>query len=406
MIREGQRSARTHGTRGAVLFVAPEPFYEDRGTPIAVREVLVALSELGFETDLLTFPLGESVELPGLKIFRVENPFGFQRVPIGFSSRKVLFDLAITVALRQRLRERHYVGIHAVEEAAFPAVFLAKRHRVPVLYDMQSCLPEQLAKSAFFRFPPVRAALDASQNWLIRKADAIACSAGLEERVRRVHPKANVAAWHYPAVHFDPVTPVGQLRRSLGIAEDRPVVVYTGNFESYQGVGRLVESIPHVISQVPNAAFVLVGANGTTRNPLPAMAGALEIRGSLITIPRQPRAAIGSYLELADVVVSPRESIGNLPLKVFDYMAAGKPIVATDNATHRSVLNDDRAWLVSPGPEAMGNAIATLLTDRERADTMGEHARTYARNHLGWLAFKSRLDALYRGVMRDPDDVG
>ncbi|HTK41735.1 MAG TPA: hypothetical protein VL287_09085, partial [Gemmatimonadales bacterium] len=58
------------GRERRVLVVAPEPFYEDRGTPIAIRSVLAALSELHYEVDLLTYPVGQAVSIPGLQVIR------------------------------------------------------------------------------------------------------------------------------------------------------------------------------------------------------------------------------------------------------------------------------------------------------------------------------------------------
>jgi hypothetical protein len=104
-----------------ILVVAPQPFYEDRGTPIAVRQVLQALGELGRSVDLLTFPIGNDIGIPGLRILRSANPFGFQRVPIGLSLRKVILDVPLVWALRRLVDPARYSCIHAVEEAAFPA---------------------------------------------------------------------------------------------------------------------------------------------------------------------------------------------------------------------------------------------------------------------------------------------
>ncbi len=129
---------------GAILLLAPQPFYEDRGTPIAVRQVLEALSDLGYPVDVVTYLVGRSLELRGVRYFRVANPCGIRHVPIGFSARKLLLDSFLIPAAWKRLRERSYRAIHAVEEAAFPAVELGRRYGVPVVYDMQSCLPEQL----------------------------------------------------------------------------------------------------------------------------------------------------------------------------------------------------------------------------------------------------------------------
>ena len=85
-----------------VLVVAPQPFYQDRGTPIALRQVLEALSGLGYQVDVLTFPVGQDIELPGVRIFRAGNPFRIRGVPVGLSARKLLLDLSLVAALRSR----------------------------------------------------------------------------------------------------------------------------------------------------------------------------------------------------------------------------------------------------------------------------------------------------------------
>lgn len=59
---------------GHILPVAPQPYYEPRGTPIAVHLLLDVLSELGYRVDVLTFPTGQAVSIPGVNIRRVWNP--------------------------------------------------------------------------------------------------------------------------------------------------------------------------------------------------------------------------------------------------------------------------------------------------------------------------------------------
>ena len=154
------------GGEGRVLVVAPEPFYEDRGTPIAVRNVLQALSELHYEVDLLTYPVGQPVSIPGLRIFRSPNPFRIRQVPVGFSGRKLLLDATLVPAIWRQLRRVRYSCIHAVEEAAFPAVVLGHLYGIPVIYDMQSSLPEQLLRYWAFRGRRLQAILrGASSGW-------------------------------------------------------------------------------------------------------------------------------------------------------------------------------------------------------------------------------------------------
>src|SRR5919112_1243404 len=61
-----------------ILVVAPQPFYQDRGTPIALRQVLQALGELGRPVDLVTYPVGTDVTIPSLRVYRSANPFGYE----------------------------------------------------------------------------------------------------------------------------------------------------------------------------------------------------------------------------------------------------------------------------------------------------------------------------------------
>lgn len=107
-----------------------------------------------------------------------------------------------------------------------------------------------------------------------------------------------------------------------------------------------------------------------------------------------------SFLALADVLVSPRAFGGNLPLKVFDYLAAGRPIVATDIPTHRTVLAEDRAVLVAPHSEALAQGILAVLGEPARARRLAAAARRYARTHFGWSGFVRSVEALYAEVER------
>ncbi|MFL5495898.1 MAG: glycosyltransferase family 4 protein [Gemmatimonadales bacterium] len=384
-----------------ILFVAPQPFYEDRGTPIAIRQVLQALGQLGYAVDLLTYPVGIDVAIPGLRIFRGANPFGFRSVPVGLSVRKLLLDISLAAALRAHLRSQSYTCVHAVEEMAFPASLLGRRYGVPVLYDMQSSLPEQLSRRVPFRWAPVRWMLERLERWLIDRSDLIVSSAGLAAKIQRAAPGAPVREWHFPSAPIEVEAPdVGALRVRLGLSAEEPVILYSGTFEAYQGLPELIAAIPMVRAQVPSATFVLVGADRA--NGLATQEGteALLRSGALRIVERQPRSEMAAYLTMADVLVSPRAYGGNLPLKIFDYLAAGRPIVATDIPTHRTVLAEDRAVLVAPETEAIAQGILAVLGDRLRAQRLAGAARSYAQTHLGWNRFVDSVEALYAEVER------
>jgi glycosyltransferase involved in cell wall biosynthesis len=391
----GSEVARVAGRR--ILVVAPQPFYQDRGTPIALRQVLEALSQLGYGVDLLTFPQGEDITLPGLRIFRAGNPAGIETVPIGFSLRKVALDVSLVTALNTRLSRTSYTCVHAVEEAAFPAVVMGKRRGIPTLYDMQSSLPEQLLKHSLARIPPVPTALGAAERWLLNRADLVVASVGLADRVRRVAPGAPVWEWRFPSGTVGEHTAEAEgLRRRLGLSDAAPVVLYSGTFEAYQGLEHLIAAVPRILERVPSARFVLVGADEAGRVELETAAAELVRDGILTIVDRQPRSVIPGYLAMADVLVSPRSFGGNLPLKVFDYLAAGRPIVATDIATHRTLLTDERAVLVPPTSEGLAAGVVSLLCDGPKSAALAEAAREYAVEHLGWGRFRQSVAEIYQ----------
>ncbi|HKV10773.1 MAG TPA: glycosyltransferase [Thermoanaerobaculia bacterium] len=385
--------------KSRVLVVAPQPFYEDRGTPIAVCQLLQALSQLSYEVDVLTFPVGREVDIPGVRYFRASNPFRVQRVPVGFSVAKIVLDMTLIPRLARLLASGSYSCVHAVEEAAFPAVALGHRFGVPVIYDMQSSLPEQLTKHVAFRSSVAQAGLKRAERWLLRHADSIVSSAGLAQKVRAVVPNARLREWRFASA-LPPAPPeeTAALRRDLGIPAGRPVVLYSGTFEPYQGLPELLTAIPHVQAEMPDVTFVLVGAEESGGTTIERGHVDLVRSGTLRVVRRQPRERIPLFLALADVVVSPRAYGDNLPLKIFDYLAAGKPIVATDIPAHRALLDEDRALLTRAWSPELASAIVRLLRDKPLAARLAAAGRTYGEERFGWFEFVRSVGDLYREV--------
>lgn len=390
-----------------VLLVAPQPFYEDRGTPIAILHVLEALSALGQRVDLLTFASGSDVELPGLRIIRIGRLFGFRHIPIGFSLKKLLLDLILCFKLLGLLRKADYWCVHAVEEAVFPALVIGKLRRIPVIYDMQSCMPDQLAGHPFFGLRLVQRLLLRCERWAMRRSAIVVGSAGLEPYVKRAVPEATIREWTFPGqINSASDEDIADRRDACGISEDSPVILYSGNFARYQGVNWLVEAIPAVLESHPEAVFVLVGADpgGIPANLAEAIARVPE--SALRIVPRQPRDVLPSFIAMADILMSPRAGGDNLPLKVFDYVAAGKPIVATDYPIHRTILNEDRAVLVEPNAPAMAEAIINLLDDPALAACLGAAAQKHSEEFYGPVAFRSLVDDIYRHAAGEGPPTG
>src|SRR5437867_1390325 len=220
--------------------IAPEPFFEPRGTPFSEFHRIRALTALGHEVDLVTYPFGESVAMPGLRIFRAMRPPLVHRIGIGPSLAKIPLDLLLALTAARRAFTGRYDAIHSHEEGGAIGVVLAALLRIPHVYDMHSSLPQQLTNFAFTRSTVVRRVFLAIERFMIRRSRVVIviCPA-LEETVREIEPGARtILIENAPGSADEEATPerAARVRTTLGLDSNTPVVLYTGTFEAYQGL--------------------------------------------------------------------------------------------------------------------------------------------------------------------------
>src|SRR5688572_28743796 len=121
-----------------ILMIAPQPFFEPRGTPISVYQRLEALSALGHEIDLITYHVGKDVNFLNVKIHRVRNIKKIQHVRVGPSRAKILLDVLIFFKPIRMLLAKPYDVIPSHDEASFFCMILAWIFRKRHIYDMHS----------------------------------------------------------------------------------------------------------------------------------------------------------------------------------------------------------------------------------------------------------------------------
>ena len=136
-----------------ILLLAPEPFYEDRGTPIAVALILRGLSERGDQVDVITYHQGAEVEYENIAVHRICNLPFICNIRPGFSWKKLVCDIFLFIKALRLISEKRFDLIHAVEEAVFMALILKWFYRIPYVYDMDSSMAQQLVEKYSFLTP-------------------------------------------------------------------------------------------------------------------------------------------------------------------------------------------------------------------------------------------------------------
>jgi glycosyltransferase involved in cell wall biosynthesis len=114
------------------------------------------------------------------------------------------------------------------------------------------------------------------------------------------------------------------------------------------------------------------------------------LAGAVLFAGQQPADEIPAFLEAADVLVSPRSQGTNTPLKIYQYLRAARPIVATRLLTHTQVLDDDVAFLTEATPEGFAAGIMRAVDDPSRAREVGAEAKRLADTKYSYEAYLNR----------------
>jgi glycosyltransferase involved in cell wall biosynthesis len=376
-----------------ILMIAPEPFFEPRGTPFSEYPRIRALIELGHTVDLVTYPFGRDVSLPGLRVFRCLRPPFVKGIGIGPSWAKIPLDLFVAGASLRRALSTRYDVVHSHEEGSWFGVVIAGMLGVPHLYDMHSSLPQQLSNFSFSRSRALTRAFTWLERFVIRRSKVVVVICPhLAEVVRGIEPAVPaVLIENAPGSGDAPLAGSGDgVRHELGLSPEAPIILYTGTFEAYQGLDLLFEAARTVIAKRPDARLLLAGGRPDQIASARARAERLGIGGAVVFAGQRAAEEIPLFLDAADVLVSPRSTGTNTPLKIYQYLRSGRPIVATRLLTHTQVLNDDVAILTAATADAFAAGIETALSDRDRARAIADRARELADTKYSYEAYLTR----------------
>jgi len=198
---------------------------------------------------------------------------------------------------------------------------------------------------------------------------------------------------------FDDLPARGAARAQLGLPTDRPIVIYCGGLQEKKGVSDLIAAARHL----PAMHFCLVGGRPEDVDRLRTLAGDLD---NIVLPGFVPSGRVPLYLTAGDVLVLPNTAHGvhaleTCPLKLFEYAAAGRPIVATRIAGIESLVgHGEQAWLVAPdAPAALADGIRHVVGDSALGGRLAANATRWVAAH----DIRDRARRILRRVGKQPD---
>jgi glycosyltransferase involved in cell wall biosynthesis len=357
-----------------VALVLAGPYPAMRGSQVLVSHLAEGLGQRGHVVHLVTYGAGSTA-------------------PSGPRVARAARDVALTWRLWRTVRRYGIDVIHAHNyEAALAGLMVARLTRRPLVYHGHNALRDELP--TYFSSRSVRRLAGAVGRLLDahvpRRADfCIAVSDDLRETLRRggVRPEGLAC--------IPPAGAPRELEAAPVPAESSGLVCYAGNLDGYQNLDFLLRSFARVRARVAGARLVVV-----THADAKAEAARLRARAPGVeVVAATTYDDVRARLEVADVAVCPRTERSGFPMKLLNYMATGKAIVACagsakglhDGVTGRVVPDDDE--------DAFAGAIADLLKDASERARLGAAARLAVEDMGPWNTVLDRIEAIYRSVL-------
>lgn len=385
--------------------VAACPFPVNYGSPGAVRELALTLSEMGHNVHIVTYPEGQDLPIGNARLHRAGKIDSSQKTQAGPSLRKLWIDVLLVIKLCRVILSEKIEIIHAHNYEGGLAGAIAKIcTRKPLVYNAVNLMGDELDSYGFIK-PAFLA------RWLAKALDAvipifpdhtIAVTQELYDWFRRRRISAKrltlIPCGVRPELfaHADPT----ELLHKYGVGS-RPVIMYTGINSAFQRVDYLLRAFTIVLKAEPSALLMIVSPLANEAN-YPAnveLAKSLGISQNVIFVGPHELAELPDYLAMATVTVVPRPECPGHPIKLMNYMMAAKPIVCFAGAAkgvrhlYDAFIVPDHDW------EKMGEAIVTLLNEPALAKELGMHAQETVLDNFDWKVLAKKVELVYADVL-------
>lgn len=313
-----------------------------------------------------------------------------------------LFLLAVPLRAARQVRP----DLLYVTAGPSPLPFLlARLLRCPVLFELNG----DSAHQAEMRGDRVRAAYARTfYRAMLPKGDGVIVVSEelrqtLKERYRLPDARIRVVP---NGTNLDRMRPLAPplARQRIGVESDRPTVGFAGTFFPYQGVDSLIEAAPLILVRFPRVLFLLVG-DGEMRRNWEAQVHAKGLSASFRFTGQVSYRDVPLYMNAMDVALAPMIARRGptSPLKLFDYWACGRPVVASDLPDLAAILRESGGAIPVPpdNPHALAEAISRLLADDQQRQRLGSQGRRWVESRHSWAHVAERMERVFVEAIRN-----
>ena len=395
------------------------PVGNQTGAAVHVESVTSALAKAGHEVTILGARLAENgrstcpvvpIAIPpalrhgvksiGMLVARALPEYRYDR-----DLRALLLNATVTEPIASELaRLATDVVLERLSLFGMAGLDAARLRGIPHAIEMNAPLAEEAARYRGLTAEPLARAIEAK---VLRETDLVfTVSRSLEEhcrglgvaadRIRTVSNGADLAAFTAESAGFD-------WCQELGWTDGVVVIGFVGGLRPWHGGLDLAAAFVRLAASHPRTRLLIVG-DGPERVPMEALIAGAGFTGGAHFAGVVPHHAVPSYVASMDITLAPYRATDAFyfsPLKLYEYMAAGKPIVASALGQIEEVITDGvNGVLVEPSnTDALAAAIARLAEDREARQQLGRRARQTAEEHHAWDLKAAQIEAGLQAVI-------
>ena len=273
-----------------------------------------------------------------------------------------------------------------------PVVFFNLFWRAKLVLNVADLWPDSITEMGLMREGMLTSILRAFEAWCYRRTHYInAVTEGIKDSlVNKKNVPINKVLFFPNGADtemFRPQEPDSVLAEQLGLKE-KDAILYAGTLGYAQGLDVALQAMAIMEARYPSAHLVFIG-DGSDRERLNKLAKTLALNNVSFLSPHPPEYVANLF----SICIAGFACLKSLPLfegarpsKIFPIMASGKPVIYSGAGEGARLVLEAQAGIVSPpgDPEALSEAFAALINDREKADKYGRNGRDYVVKNLGW----------------------
>lgn len=389
-----------------ILYITLEDLSLHKGSVVHVKEIVNGLTKLGNQVGLMARASGNfqpEVE----RFYNLERGTGLSLKFLGIKRERYLissFFLFLSLILHLSKYDVIYArDFHTVIIALLPRLIFRKK----LVYEINGIAHEEQK----LKEP---SALNRTLVYVIKIMERLATK--YSDRIVSVTPQIAF----YLKVHFscqpNKIEIVGNgvdtkkfhpiqdefllmnLKNRLGIGQRDIVIIFVGNLAPWQGIESLIEIAPFLVKEIENIRFLIIG-DGILRDEFERKVNLLEISDYFIFTGTVDYEQIPLHINISDICVLPKRRLksGYSPLKLYEYMACGKPVIASRVEGLEFIESEGVGLLIDPeNMKSFKGAISSLIENSVKREDMGRRGLQIANNRFNWDSRVANIEKILK----------